>query len=65
MIIEKDIIIGLRFRLKETGRTYEVTDVGDKSVWFKDLSRNIEFRELKHLFPRYFLPNSSFYLVKK
>jgi len=46
----QEIKVGLKFKLTETGRTYEVTRISDVSVWFKDLTREPIWREAKTTF---------------
>ena len=51
----QEIKVGLKFRLKKTGRTYEVTRISEVSVWFKDLTRTTVWREAKTTFLKRFL----------
>lgn len=46
--MKTEIKIGLMFRLISTGRTYEVTRTSDVSVWFKDVTRDMVWRESKN-----------------
>jgi hypothetical protein len=46
---------GLKFKLTETGRVYEVTKVNEKSVWFKDISRETVWRNSHNVFNQKFL----------
>lgn len=57
----KDIKIGLKFKLVETGRTYEVTRISNVSVWFKDLTRDFKLREAKTTFLNKF--NNGFEII--
>ena len=54
----QEITTGLKFRLAETGRIYEVTRVSNVSVWFKDVTRTPIWREAKTTFLNKF--NSGF-----
>lgn len=51
----QEINVGLKFKLTETGRTYEVIKISDVSVWYKDLSRDVIWRKSKTTFLNKFL----------
>jgi hypothetical protein len=50
----QEIKVGLKFKLPKTGRTYEVTKMSNVSIWFKDITREIIWREAKTTFLRKF-----------